>query len=393
MSRGICTHASAFRYLPGRDYAAHDCATADFDYDLPDERIAQEPLSIRDSCRLLVLDRESGDIEHRVFRDIIDYLDEGDLLVVNETRVLPARLTAHKPTGGKVEVLLLDECADEGEPGRSSRSGCSGRWNCLVKPGRSAQVGQRLEFVDPSSDSARGGACVMTGEVVAVRAGGVRVIELALTPESDRSIYEVIRAIGQVPLPPYITHELDDAELYQTVYADDEHSAAAPTAGLHFTPELLARIEAKGVRIAKVRLDVGLDTFRPVTVDNPCEHHIHTEYIYVGEETASFVNETRAHGGRIVAVGTTTTRALETAYRAGRLLPLKSYAGTSGLFIVPGYEFGIVDALITNFHVPRSTLMMMVSAFASRETVMRAYDEALAHEYRFLSFGDAMLIR
>ncbi|MCL2024468.1 MAG: tRNA preQ1(34) S-adenosylmethionine ribosyltransferase-isomerase QueA [Coriobacteriia bacterium] len=379
--------------MPGRDYAAHDCATADFDYDLPDERIAQEPLSIRDSCRLLVLDRESGDIEHRVFRDIIDYLDEGDLLVVNETRVLPARLTAHKPTGGKVEVLLLDECADEGEPGRSSRSGCSGRWNCLVKPGRSAQVGQRLEFVDPSSDSARGGACVMTGEVVAVRAGGVRVIELALTPESDRSIYEVIRAIGQVPLPPYITHELDDAELYQTVYADDEHSAAAPTAGLHFTPELLARIEAKGVRIAKVRLDVGLDTFRPVTVDNPCEHHIHTEYIYVGEETASFVNETRAHGGRIVAVGTTTTRALETAYRAGRLLPLKSYAGTSGLFIVPGYEFGIVDALITNFHVPRSTLMMMVSAFASRETVMRAYDEALAHEYRFLSFGDAMLIR
>jgi S-adenosylmethionine:tRNA ribosyltransferase-isomerase len=442
--------AQTLSYVPGRDYqpkgkdGTQDVpyATVDFDYELPPGRIAQEPLEVRDSCRLLVLSRADGRVEHRVFTDIIDYLSAGDLLVVNETRVLPARLIAHKPTGGRVEVLLLDKlapCVGAQQGGgaqgvvedaaqdaiqdatqqtshtqRVGHAQHTEQWHCLVKPGRSARTGQHLEF---GSD--------LSGTIIAEGADGVRTVELTTdiskTPDkTPRSVREVIHEIGRVPLPPYITQELDDTELYQTIYADDEHSAAAPTAGLHFTAELLASIEAKEVRIARVRLDVGLDTFRPVATENPLEHHIHTEYICVDRQATDLINETRAQGGRIIAVGTTTTRALETAYQATRAthttqppcankttdtasrhtspnhppdsIPLKPFAGTSGLFIVPGYEFTLVDALITNFHVPRSTLMMMVSAFASRSTIMSAYQEAITQNYRFLSFGDAMLI-
>ena len=397
-----------FSYLPGRDYEAHSYVTDDFAYDLPSEYIAQAPADPRDSCRLLVLDRQTQHCEHRVFSDIVDLLTPRDLLVVNDTRVLPARLHMTKAqTGGAVEVLLLKridqvlENADDQEGG----SAAGGRedaenaevenpdaeqlWECLAKPGRNARSGQHLVLDVPDL------GVQISATVREERVDGVRLIAFECC---EQTFSDAIHAVGKLPLPPYITHGLDDQELYQTVYADDEHSAAAPTAGLHFTQDLLGRIQGKGVAVKAIRLDVGLDTFRPVAVDDPCNHSIHTEYVHVAPDVVDAIIQTKRAGGRVVAVGTTTARALETAYQASRSAGsdsegLDTFAGTSGLFIVPGYRFGIVDALITNFHVPRSTLMMMVSAFATHESIRRAYDEALAHDYRFLSFGDGMLIQ
>lgn len=351
--------------------------TDDFSYELPEELIAQTPAEPRDSSRLMVLHRASRSIEHRSFRDILDYLNEGDLLVVNETRVLPARLKGQRAgSGGAVELLLLREHTVDG------LSPFEAEWDCLVRPGKKAKVGASVEF-------RIGGSLVMTARVLDTGSDGVR--RVYLRAEGAESVTDVIHAIGQVPLPPYITHEVDDPERYQTVYATDEHSAAAPTAGLHFTPELLAKIQQKGVEIARVRLDVGLDTFRPVSDDDPRNHHIHTEFYQVPADTVEAVGRTRARGGRVVAVGSTATRALESAAAAGggALVPA---AGPTSLYILPGYEFKVVDAMLTNFHVPRSTLLMMISALAGREFVLDSYREAVDKRYRFFSFGDAMLI-
>jgi S-adenosylmethionine:tRNA ribosyltransferase-isomerase len=341
--------------------------TEDFDYDLPTGLIAQSPAEPRDSCRLLVLDRASGQIDHRVFADLVEHVRPGDLLVVNETRVMPARLRGVKDgSGGAVEVLLLRE------RGRDT-------WECLVKPGRRLKPGAKVLFGDLE----------MTGLVVGVlEESGGRLIQFNAR---EGRFMDVVHRIGEVPLPPYITRPLSDPELYQTVYATNEHSAAAPTAGLHFTTALLDRLQEKGAHIAKVELDVGLDTFRPVSEDDPADHHIHTEHFRVPAWTAEAVNDCRARGGKVIAVGTTVARALESAYNeaAGALVEAQ---GTTDLFIVPGFRFGAVDALVTNFHVPRSTLLMLVSAFAGRELVLNAYDVARDEGYRFLSFGDAMLI-
>lgn len=359
------------------DKAAPILRTDDFDYSLPDELIAQHPMLPRDACRLMVVHRDGGQIEHRAFVDIIEYLNPGDLLVVNETRVLPARLLGRRAqTGGAVEILLLKEleCASDG---------ATSTWECLAKPGRSARPGHRMEF-GPEGEQPE-----LTCEIVSFEDDGVR--KVIFTARPGDTVKAAIHRVGQMPLPPYITEPVDDPELYQTVYSHDEHSAAAPTAGLHFTRELLAAIGAKGVQTATVRLDVGLDTFRPVAEDDPANHHIHTEYYQVPQETVDAIAECRARGGRVVAVGTTATRALESAYRAGGG-KLVAVGEPTSLFILPGYEFGVVDALITNFHVPRSTLMMLVSAFASRELIMAAYAEAVEQRYRMLSFGDAMLI-
>jgi S-adenosylmethionine:tRNA ribosyltransferase-isomerase len=341
--------------------------TADFDYELPTGLIAQEPAEPRDSCRLMVVDRASGQIDHRIFSDLPDYARSGDLFVVNETRVLPARLKGVKEgTGGAAEVLLL---RDRGQ----------NRWECLVRPARSLQPGAKILFGDLE----------MTGHVVGVvpESGG-RLIQFSVR---DGRFIDVLHRIGEVPLPPYITRPLDDPERYQTVFGTSEHSAAAPTAGLHFTEALLERLQQQGAHVGRVELDVGLDTFRPVSEEDPAEHHIHTERFRVPSWTADAVNGTRDRGGRVVAVGTTTVRALESAFdeSAGRVVEAQ---GNSDLFILPGFHFGAVDALVTNFHVPRSTLMMMVCAFAGRELVMEAYRTALDEGYRFLSFGDAMLI-
>jgi len=341
--------------------------TDDFDYDLPTGLIAQAPAEPRDSCRLLVLDRASGQIDHRTFRDLPEYLREGDLLVVNETRVLPARLVGVKDeTGGAVEVLLL-------------RERYTGAWECLVKPGRRLKPGARIVFGDGE----------LTGLVVDVLDDGSgRLVQFTA---HQGTFLDLVHRFGTVPLPPYITRELADPELYQTMFARDERSAAAPTAGLHFTPELVERIRDAGVRIEPVELDVGLDTFRPVSAEDPEDHHIHTEHFRVSARTAELVNDTRSRGGRVIAVGTTSVRALESAFddEAGEVVPME--AATS-LFILPGYRFRVVDAMVTNFHVPRSTLLMLVSAFAGREQVFGAYDAAVAERYRFLSFGDAMFI-
>ncbi|MGV8082386.1 MAG: tRNA preQ1(34) S-adenosylmethionine ribosyltransferase-isomerase QueA [Coriobacteriia bacterium] len=355
--------------------------TEDFDYILPPELIAQTPAEPRDSCRLMVLHREGGTIEHRIFSDLPEYLRPGDLLVVNETRVLPARLHGVKEgTGGAAEVLLLKE--------RSANV-----WECLVKPGRRLRPGARIVFGD--------GAAI--GEVLEqLDESGQRLVEFTVggsgSPGSSESpeapgenFMDVVHRIGEVPLPPYITRKVSDPELYQTVFARDERSAAAPTAGLHFTPSLLERITECGVRIAKVQLDVGIDTFRPVTEADPAHHHIHTEHFRVPAETATAVNETRVTGGRVIAVGTTSVRALESAAdpETGEV---GAASGATSLFILPGYRFRVVDAMVTNFHVPRSTLLMLVSAFASREQVLGAYETAVRERYRMLSFGDAMLI-
>ncbi len=343
--------------------------TDEFDYGLPSGMIAQEPLDPRDSCKLLVLDRASGQVDHRMFSDVVEYLAEGDVLVVNETRVLPARLRGVKDeTGGAVEVLLL-------------RERYTNAWECLVKPGRRLKPGAKMVFADGA----------MTGLVVeTIDEGGGRLVQFTLA-EGERAFLDIVHRIGEVPLPPYITRTVDDPELYQTVFSRDERSAAAPTAGLHFTPELLERITSAGVHVETIELDVGIDTFRPVSEDDPEMHHIHTEHFRVSKRTADVVNNAKARGRKVIAVGTTTVRALESAYDA-EVGEVTAAEGATSLFILPGFHFNVVDVMVTNFHVPRSTLLMMVSAFAGRGQVMHAYEVAKAERYRFLSFGDAMLI-
>ena len=341
--------------------------TDDFDYDLPTGSIAQQPAEPRDSCRLIVVDRGSGQIDHRTFSDLPDYLHAGDVLVVNETRVLPARLKGVKAeTGGAAEALLL-------------RERYTGAWECLVKPGRRLKPGARLEFGDGQ----------MTGLVLdSLPESGGRLIQFKA---ADGDFMGTLHRIGEIPLPPYITRELHDPELYQTVFARDERSAAAPTAGLHFTPELNARIEAAGARITRVELDVGIDTFRPVTEDDPEDHVIHTEHFRVPDRAVEDIEWAHSHGGRVIAIGTTSVRALESAWDP-ETEAMRASEGSTDLYILPGFKFGTVDAIVTNFHTPRSTLLMMVSAFAGRDLIMRAYETALQERYRFLSFGDAMLI-
>lgn len=343
--------------------------TDDFDYDLPSGMIAQHPAEPRDSCRLLVLERVSGQIDHRVFSDLPDYVQPGDLVVVNDTRVLPARLHGVKDeTGGAVEVLLLRERYENA-------------WECLVKPGRRLRPGARIVFGDG----------LMTGLVVdQIDESGGRLVQFRLGA-GEKSFLDVVHRLGEVPLPPYIVRKVNDPELYQTVFSRDERSAAAPTAGLHFTTELLDRVREAGARIESVELDVGIDTFRPVSEDDPEEHHIHTEHFQVSRHAAEAVNETRERGGRVFAIGTTSVRALESTWDEDRGEVVESRGATS-LYILPGYRFNVVDAVVTNFHVPRSTLVMLVSAFAGRAQVMSAYELAKREGYRFLSFGDAMLI-
>ena len=336
----------------------------DFYYDLPQELIAQDPLEDRSSSRLLVLNRETGEREHRIFRDIVEYLKPGDCLVVNDTKVIPARLMGEKEgTGAGIEVLLLKR--KEGNV-----------WETLVKPGKKARPGARILF----------GGGLLKGEVVDVVEDGNRLIRF----EYEGIFEEILDQLGQMPLPPYITHQLKDKNRYQTVYAKHDGSAAAPTAGLHFTPELLCRIEEMGVHIAHVTLHVGLGTFRPVKVENIQEHHMHSEYYVVEEDQAELINRTKAQGGRVIAVGTTSCRTLESASSEEGVL--KAGSGWTDIFIYPGYRFRMIDALITNFHLPESTLMMLVSAFAGRDQIMAAYEEAVKERYRFFSFGDAMFI-
>ena len=338
--------------------------TSDFYYELPQELIAQDPLEDRSSSRLLVLDRKTGEMEHRVFRDIKEYLRPGDCLIVNDTKVIPARLMGVKEdTGAGIEVLLLKRKADN-------------VWETLVKPGRKARPGARIVFGDG----------LLKGEVLEIAEEGNRLIRF----EYEGIFEEILDKLGQMPLPPYITHQLKDRNRYQTVYAKHDGSAAAPTAGLHFTPELLKEIEEKGVKLAHVTLHVGLGTFRPVKVEDVAEHHMHSEYYVVEEEQARLINETKAAGGRVICVGTTSCRTLESA--ADENGTLRPGSGWTDIFIYPGYRFKIMDGLVTNFHLPESTLLMLVSAFADKETIMKAYEEAVRERYRFFSFGDAMLI-
>ena len=339
--------------------------TSDFYYDLPQELIAQDPLEDRSSSRLLVLDRETGEMEHRVFRDITEYLRPGDCLVVNNTKVIPARLLGVKEdTGAGIEILLLKRKADN-------------VWETLVKPGKKARPGARIVFGDG----------ILKGEVLEVVDEGNRLIRF----EYEGIFEEILDRLGQMPLPPYITHQLKDKNRYQTVYAEHDGSAAAPTAGLHFTPELLEEIQAKRVRLAHVTLHVGLGTFRPVKVEDVSQHHMHSEYYVVEEEQARLINDTRAAGGRVICVGTTSCRTLESAADEDGIL--RAGSGWTDIFIYPGYRFKIMDALITNFHLPESTLLMLVSAFADKEKIMKAYEEAVRQRYRFFSFGDAMFIK
>jgi S-adenosylmethionine:tRNA ribosyltransferase-isomerase len=353
---------------------------ADFDYHLPPERIAQTPVEPRDSSRLLVVHRDTGMVEHRVFRDIGDYLHPGDLLVANQSRVIPARLRGVKEgSGGQVELLLLAVRGDIG----------ADHWEALVRPGRRVHEGQRLSFGEGALDA----------EVLARTPSGGRIVRLAAR-EGD--VAAALSALGSMPLPPYIHEPLTDAERYQTVYARRPGSAAAPTAGLHFTPELLASLDARGIATAFVTLHIGLDTFRPIGEDQLDKHVMHSEEIEVDESTAARINATHAAGGRIVAIGTTAVRTLESVAALaaeqsehGAASPdsiLVPYRGRTSLFIQPGYRFRAIDVMLTNFHLPRSTLIVLVSAFANRELVLRAYDEAVQHGYRFYSFGDAMLI-
>lgn len=335
----------------------------DFVYDLPERLIAQTPVEPRDSSRLLVLDRKDGSVAHRHFYDVVDYLQPGDVLVVNRTKVLPARLWAQRSTGAVIEVLLVQQVDMH-------------HWKALVRPGRKARPGEKLIFADG----------LMTAEVQDVVEEGMRL----LCFDYQGNFMEILDKIGAMPLPPYIHEKLEDASRYQCVYAKDPGSAAAPTAGLHFTDELLERICAKGVTVAEVLLNVGLGTFRPVKVENIEEHQMHSEYYSVSEETAEMINRCRRAGGRVISVGTTSTRTLETVSTEDGVVHAGS--GWTQKFIYPGYRYKAVDALITNFHLPGSTLMMLVSAFATREMVMQAYQTAVAEEYRFFSFGDAMLI-
>ena len=336
----------------------------EFYYDLPEELIAQDPLADRSSSRLLTLDKNSGAFSHHVFRDIVDYLNPGDCLVVNNTKVIPARLMGEKEgTGAGIEVLLLKR--NEGDV-----------WETLVKPGKKARPGARISF----------GGGLLVGEVVDIVEEGNRLIKF----EYEGIFEEILDQLGQMPLPPYITHRLEDKNRYQTVYAKHNGSAAAPTAGLHFTPELLETIKEKGVKVAQVTLHVGLGTFRPVKVENILEHHMHSEFYMVDEDQAAIINETKKNGGRVICVGTTSCRTLESA--TGEDGILKAGSGWTEIFIYPGYQFKILDALITNFHLPESTLLMLISALAGRDNVMAAYEEAVKERYRFFSFGDAMFI-
>lgn len=363
--------------------------TDDFDYELPEELIAQEPAPIRDECRLLVMKRDTGTLEDKIFKDIIDYLQPGDLLVANETRVMPARLIGHKRgTGGVAEVFLLREAKQGLE-----RTNQSATWEALVRPGKRLKPGAVVDFVsssDPTSSSTEN--VVLSAEVIDWVEGaqkGERLVRLSTTlPSLD----EALHAVGHTPLPPYIKNYAGDEELYQTVYSHEERSAAAPTAGLHFTPELIESIKAKGIGWETVHLEVGLDTFRIVEEDNPRDHQIHTERYTVPQRTVDAIKRTKEQGSRVIAVGTTSVRSLESAWDAEQGLIARDREATS-LYILPGYEFKVVDALITNFHVPRSTLMMLVSAFSTRDNIMKAYRHAIKRKYRMLSFGDAMFIR
>ena len=336
----------------------------EFYYDLPEELIAQDPLADRSSSRLLTLDKNSGAFSHHVFRDIVDFLNPGDCLVLNNTKVIPARLMGEKEgTGAGIEVLLLKRKEDN-------------VWETLVKPGKKARPGARISF----------GNGLLVGEVIDVVEEGNRLIRF----EYEGIFEEILDQLGQMPLPPYITHRLEDKNRYQTVYAKHDGSAAAPTAGLQFTPELLETIKAKGVKVAEVTLHVGLGTFRPVKVDNILDHHMHSEFYMVEENQAAIINETKKNGGRVICVGTTSCRTIESA--TGEDGILRAGSGWTEIFIYPGYKFKILDALITNFHLPESTLLMLVSALAGRDNVMAAYEEAVKERYRFFSFGDAMFI-
>ena len=336
----------------------------DFYYELPQELIAQDPLEDRSSSRLLVLDKKTGDIQHHIFREIVNYLNPGDCLVINDTKVIPARLIgAKEETGAKIEVLLL-------------KRGQNDVWETLVKPGRKAKPGTRISFGDG----------LLKGEVIDVVDEGNRLIRF----EYEGIFEEILDRLGQMPLPPYITHQLRDKDRYNTVYAAHSGSAAAPTAGLHFTPELLEEIGRKGVDIARVTLHVGLGTFRPVKVEEVENHHMHSEFYMIDEEAAEKINRAKEQGGRVICVGTTSCRTVESAAdEEGRL---KACSGWTEIFIYPGYQFKVLDGLITNFHLPESTLIMLVSALAGREHVLDAYEVAVKERYRFLSFGDAMLV-
>ena len=337
---------------------------SDFYFDLPEELIAQDPLADRSGSRMLMLDKTDGRIEHHIFKEIVDYLRPGDCLVLNNTKVLPARLSGRREnTGGAIEVLLLKRKGDD-------------VWETLVKPGRKAKPGTRILFGD---------GCLQA-EVLDVVEEGNRLIRFSY----EGIFEEVLDRLGEMPLPPYITHKLQDKNRYQTVYARYEGSAAAPTAGLHFTEELLQKIADKGVDIAYVTLHVGLGTFRPVKADNILEHHMHAEYYQVTEEAAGKINRAKASGGRVICVGTTSCRTVESA--AGDDGTLKAGCGNTEIFIYPGYRFKVLDCLITNFHLPESTLVMLVSALAGREHVLHAYEEAIRLKYRFFSFGDAMFL-
>ena len=338
--------------------------TSDFYYDLPKELIAQDPLEDRSSSRLLVLHRKSGRVEHRVFTDIVEYLKPGDCLVRNNTKVIPARLYGTRvDTGATIELLLLKRMEND-------------VWETLVKPGKKARQGAVISFGDG----------ILTGEIIDVKEDGNRLIQFRY----EGIFEEILDQLGQMPLPPYITHTLKDKNRYQTVYAKYEGSAAAPTAGLHFTEELFQKLEEKGVLVANVTLHVGLGTFRPVKVDDVSKHHMHTEFYQVTKEEADKINKAKQAGGRIVCVGTTSCRTIESAADENGVL--KPGQGDTDIFIYPGYSFKMIDVLITNFHLPESTLLMLVSALAGKEQVMRVYEEAVQERYRFFSFGDAMII-
>ena len=337
--------------------------TRDFWYDLPEELIAQTPLEKRDTSRLLVLDRGSGTVLHKHFYDILDFLLPGDCLVMNDSRVLPARLLGHRPTGGAVELLLLKDLGDK-------------KWECLAKPGRKLREGQDVVF----------GNGELTATVLEVKEDGNRVVEFHF----DGIFLEVLERLGKMPLPPYIKAELADQERYQTVYSREVGSAAAPTAGLHFTRELLDKVREKGVKTAFVTLHVGLGTFRPVKADEISQHHMHSELCMMNADTAKLLNETKLSGGRVICVGTTSCRTLESLVNEDGTFEEKSK--WTEIFIYPGYQFKAMDGLITNFHLPESTLVMLVSAFAGRENILSAYEQAVKEQYRFFSFGDAMCI-
>ncbi len=338
--------------------------TADFYYDLPEELIAQDPLLDRSSSRLMHLDKKTGEIQHTDFKHIVNYLNPGDCLVINDTRVIPARLYGSKVgTDAGIEILLLKRKENN-------------IWETLVKPGKKAKPGTKISFGDG----------LLIGEVLDIVEEGNRLIQFTY----DGIFEEILDQLGEMPLPPYITHKLQDKERYQTVYAKNEGSAAAPTAGLHFTKELLQQIQDMGVKIAHVTLHVGLGTFRPVKVDDVENHHMHSEFYVVEEDQAKLINDTKKNGGRVISVGTTSCRTLESATDENGILQAKS--GWTEIFIYPGYKFKMIDALITNFHLPESTLLMLVSALAGKEHIMKAYEEAVRERYRFFSFGDAMMI-